>query len=278
MNMICPSKEMLSSGKEEIESMIFAISDIHGNLDALKKRVKQLEGCLNNGDKLVLLGDYIDNGPESFQCLKMTKELQDRYGKDTVIALKGNHEVWFLNFINDLGDEWLEADKNYRTSRTFLSEAEYRNWLTIQSREHRLECLKRIIRLKHAELLQWMEELPLFYETSSQIFVHAGVDEDISCEAIDYCTRITDESVFIGKYPPSIGAFSKDIIAGHVSAALVAGDRLYRGIYFDGYSHFYIDGTANKTKVLLCLAYDEKEQKYYELLEDGKTKLFRKME
>lgn len=258
--------------------MIFAMSDIHGCLVAFEKRIGQLEECLNNGDKLILLGDYIDNGPESFLCLKMAKKLQDRYGKNSVVVLKGNHEVWFLNFMKDLGDEWLEADKNYRTSRTFLSEEAYKNLLAIQSREDRLEYLKSAIRESHAELLQWMDELPLFYETSSQIFVHAGVDEDIPHEAIDYCTRITDECILTGKFPPTTGEFPKDIIAGHVSAALVAGDRSYRGIYFDGYSHFYIDGTANKTKVLLCLAYDEEEQKYYELLEDGTMKIFRKRE
>lgn len=258
--------------------MIFAMSDIHGNVEAFEKRIKQLESHLNSGDKLILLGDYIDNGRESFRCLKMAKELQDRYGKDSVVVLKGNHEVWFLNFMKDLGDEWLEADKNYRTSRTFLSEEEYKRLLAISSRENRLEYLKSTIRQTHAELIQWMEELPLFYETFSQIFVHAGVDEDIPHEAIDYCTCITDECILTGKFPPTTGEFPKDIIAGHVSAALVAGDRSYIGIYFDGYSHFYVDGTVNKTKVLLCLAYDEKEQKYYELLKDGTMKLFRKKE
>lgn len=47
-----------------------------------------------------------------------------------------------------------------------------------------------------------------------------------------------------GKYPPSIGAFYKDIIVGHVAASSVARDPDFKGIFYDGESHFYIDGSA----------------------------------
>lgn len=53
---------------------------------------------------------------------------------------------------------------------------------------------------------------------------------------------------------------------------LVADDRNFKGIYWDGASHFYIDGSITRTKKLLCLAYDEDEKKYYEFMEDGTFK------
>ena len=38
--------------------MIYVISDIHGNIDALKKFFKQIK--LTSNDNVIALGDYID--------------------------------------------------------------------------------------------------------------------------------------------------------------------------------------------------------------------------
>ena len=78
-----------------------------------------------------------------------------------------------------------------------------------------------------------------------------------------------------GKYPPSIGHFYKDIIAGHVAASHLARDFGFRDIFYDGESHYYIDGSAVKFGRRLCLVYDEKTEKYYQLEEDGCLKEIR---
>lgn len=46
-------------------------------------------------------------------------------------------------------------------------------------------------------------------------------------------------------------------------------DRNYHDIYYDGESHYYIDGSVYKGGKLLLLAYDEKIGKYYQV-ENGK--------
>ena len=117
-----------------------------------------------------------------------------------------------------------------------------------------------------------MVKLPYFYETETQIFVHAGVDEEIPEEEMEYCTLCTAEYIFTGKVPPTVGKFYKTIIAGHIAAASVAHDAGWPGIYFDKQSHYYIDGGAPKRKRLLCLVYDETSQTYYELMSDGRKK------
>ena len=43
----------------------------------------------------------------------------------------------------------------------------------------------------------------------------------------------------------------------------MADDPDFKGIYFDGESHFYIDGSTTRNKRLLCLAYDDVNNKYY---------------
>lgn len=258
--------------------MIFAMADIHGCLEIFKSRVEQLTPYLQKGDKLLLLGDFIDRGPDSCGCLQLAKSLQDTYGEEQVIAVKGNHEVWFLDFIKGVGDEWLAEDEDFRTSRTFLSQEQYEKMISINSRLIRLAYVKKTIRTSHKELMRWTNKLPLYYETPTQIFTHAGVEEEIPEEEMEYCTLGTSDYIFTGKYPPSIGKFYKDIIAGHVAASKVARDSSFKGIYFDGYSHFYIDGTVNKNKRLLCLAYDEDEKNYYDFGEDGSMKLLRRKE
>ena len=55
----------------------------------------------------------------------------------------------------------------------------------------------------------------------------------------------------------------------YIAASFVTRDRELKGIYFDGYSHFFIDGSVEKNKRLLCLVYDEKNKMYYEFNEDG---------
>ena len=104
--------------------MIFAMADIHGYADVFQRRIQQIEGYLEKGHQLILLGDYIDRGPASYQSLHLTYSLQKKYGKDRVVVLKGNHEQWFLDFLYEGAEEWLAEDENNRTKATFLSEEE----------------------------------------------------------------------------------------------------------------------------------------------------------
>lgn len=258
------------------KKMIFAISDIHGNLGTMEKVVKQILPYLSSGNsKLIMLGDYIDRGRESYQCLQLAYDLQQKHGKDKVIVLKGNHEAWFMDFLNGNGDEWLAEDVEYRTTRTFLNEKQMEELHRINQRDARISFMISAIKSNHRDLLTWINQLPLYYETDSQIFVHAGVDEDIPEEEMEWCTLATGEWTFLGKYPPSKGKFYKDIIAGHVAAKRVAGDKSFAGIYFDGESHFYIDGSGGDWSSLLCLAYDEEDGTYYDYKMDGTFKVLK---
>ena len=64
----------------------------------------------------------------------------------------------------------------------------------------------------HEKLIWWIQQMPLYFESESQIFVHAGVDE----EAGEYWMWGTSDSILLGKFPATKGKFYKTIIAGHV--------------------------------------------------------------
>lgn len=254
----------------EVQNMIFAMSDIHGQYELLARRVEQLRPFLTEGgNQLILLGDYIDRGNRSYECLKLVYDLEQEFGNEKVIVLKGNHEVWFEEFLFRNEDIWLAEDRDFFTSGTFLSKEQFRELEVLPDREARIAFVKACIKRDHKELLAWMRKLRLFYETDTQIFVHAGVDEEIPEEEAAWCTIGTPDYVMTGKYPPSVGPFYKDIIAGHVAASYLARDKGFRGIFFDGQSHYYIDGSAIKSGSILCLAYDGDKRAYYQLEEDG---------
>ena len=245
--------------------MIYAISDIHGCYREFCSMIDKMENLIsfaNGENKLILLGDYIDRGPESRKVLETIFNLQMKLGAENMIVLRGNHEEWFLDFLDDNGDEWLVEDEHLITSKTFLSTEQLDIIKEIATSGNVNEVylyIKTCIKNNYKELIDWLRKLPYYYETQNQIFVHAGVDE----EAGDLWSSVTPEYVFTGKFPATIGGFYKDVIAGHIPAMMVAGDLNFKGIYHDGQSHYYIDGAVENTGNLLALAYDEITAKYY---------------
>lgn len=265
--------------------MIYAISDIHGCIYELKQKMSRVE--LSGKNRIVFLGDYIDYGEYSFQVLQYLYELQQRYGSDKVIVLKGNHEAMFLDWINEyrnpyasetgelmIFNDWLRTEMEYgsKTVRTFISEQQYR-FLEKIARTSSFETINReaadMILSGHGDLIFWIECLPDNYETDKQIFVHAGVDE----EAGEYWKWGTSDELFLWKFPPSAGRFYKTVIAGHVGtgAKELADDDEYHEVFYDGESHYYIDGGVyKKDGKLLLLAYDEAEEMYYSIQDNGR--------
>lgn len=250
--------------------LIYAISDIHGNLSALELALTRID--LSGNNRLVLLGDYIDYGPQSGETLRCIFDLQNQHGPEKVVALRGNHEEALLSWLDTYGgpgadepdeyglvpwDDWLDRDPDFRTFRTLVTGEQWTFFaqvLPVLSEDSRNIEAARMVLSSSGELIAWLRELPYFYETERQIFVHAGIDE----EAGDWWPWATPEETFAGKFPPSTGPFYKDIIAGHVGTNLLAGDPKYHGVYWDGQNHYYIDGSIQADGRLNILACGER--------------------
>lgn len=243
-------------------SKIYAMTDIHGYLEILKITMEKVDLCDDN--KLILLGDYIDGGSSSRETLEYIFNLQRKY-PNNVIALKGNHEDMFLKWIydNDYID-YLQSDYNLNTIKTFLTTkqlteiTELCNGSNNQTVFDINSIVVRCVKKNNAELIKWLKELPLYYETEKQIFVHAGVDE----EAGEYWKYGTEDYYYMWKYPHTTGKFYKDIIAGHIGVSEIAGDKNFHDIYFDGDNHYYIDSTVEINRKLNLLVYDTETDEY----------------
>lgn len=270
---------------------IYAMSDIHGMYGSFMRRIKQLnnlESVKSGKDKLILLGDYIDVGNNSFKVLKTIYELQQEVGADNMIVLMGNHDKWFIDFIEGKNDDWLSDFRSFSVLEAFLEQNQVEHLTNIINKmdpgsdksKTITKYLKDSLMANHGDLIRWYKKLPLYYKTDTQIFVHAGVDE----EAEDWWETGTSDEMFIEKYPPTKGKFYMDIIAGHVSTSTASGDKNLHDIYFDGESHFFIDGVdsyPNDTKdddrtipVLITGESGTDDGKFYfSLKEDGKTEI-----
>lgn len=233
-------------------AFLYAISDIHGKYSLFQEALGIID-LEHNKDCLILLGDYIDRGEESLKTLLKVKELTETY-PDRVHALVGNHEQMLFedlvtSFYTDSGIKRLTSLLTPSQKKEIsLDQEELDIWKQVQK--------KLLTSLKH--LWEWLGELPLFIETSKQIFVHAGIEEEEGEEWEAY----TSEHTALWTRSNNVGYFYKDIIAGHTPTPVVSDDPDFYGVFWDGQSHFYIDGCAFRSQRLQILRYDEKNEEY----------------
>jgi len=98
---------------------VYAIGDIHGRADLLETLLDQIEKDLNRSSSVplfVFLGDYIDRGPDSRGVIEQIIALS---AKHRVVCLKGNHEVFILDYLAD--PNGLEAWHRYGAFYTLTS-------------------------------------------------------------------------------------------------------------------------------------------------------------
>lgn len=165
-----------------------AISDIHGCYNELKKLLSVIEekGVYNKEeDKLVFLGDYIDRGKDSRLVIELIRNLQKE--NNNVIALMGNHEDMLLQYNKGIDSYWM-----YNGGRT-----------TLDSYEGFEE--------QFVDDVEWMKNLPLYYEDEHFIFVHAGVDLYKPIEEQEKETLLWTREPFIY----GMKKYDKQIVFGH---------------------------------------------------------------
>lgn len=220
---------------------IYALSDIHGCLTALNEALARFEDELERPDtKLVFLGDYMHGGEDNRGVMDRIMALQRRYGPHRVIALLGNHDAWVVAGTCTI--DRLRVDRSESGYDTRDGDERY---------------------------VDWLSSLPRVHAEGNTIFVHAGIDEELAASGL---WEWTDEETYIYKFPPATGiidGFDQKIVAGHVSTAEVARNRQWRDIYYDGGSHYYIDGSVLLTGQLNVLMVDTDTDKYYRVTDNG---------
>ena len=213
------------------------MSDIHGCLDAFLDALSIVD-LEDKNNKLILCGDYIHGGSDSYSVVEKIMELKKKY-KSRVIVLMGNHEESAIDSGAIVDDYSVNEEYDEKRDK---------------------KCL------------DFISHLELYYKYKDEVvFCHAGVDE----EAEEYWEQGTSDYWYIEKFPPSKGQFCINIVAGHVSTTslYLANDFRFQGIYYDGYSHYYIDGDVLKNGIVPVIMYDTGMKKFYEVHDYGNEEI-----
>lgn len=84
---------MTNVSKKRIRRILVA-GDIHGQIKALKRALRQVNFNPKEGDYLIMLGDLIDRGYGSKETLDFAMKLVDR---GDALVIRGNHEQMALD-------------------------------------------------------------------------------------------------------------------------------------------------------------------------------------
>lgn len=126
--------------------------DIHGCAVALDALLDAIDPV--SDDRLIMLGDYVDRGPDSRNVIERILKLRDRC---QLVPLLGNHELMLTRALGSL--EQLIIWLGYGGQQTVDSYG---------GDPHQIP----------PEHIDFMRSCQLYYETDAHIFVHANYNHD----------------------------------------------------------------------------------------------------
>jgi len=147
---------------------IIAIGDVHGNLEALERLLKA-SNYHESEDKLWFVGDLINRGPQSVECLKFVRDLGDKanttlgnhdlsllalaYGNDTNVRAKDDFpKILKAPEAPDLV-EWLRHQKllHHEHGYTMVHAGIHPRW-TLETAQKRAKKVEKMLRSDKAEI------------------------------------------------------------------------------------------------------------------------------
>jgi serine/threonine protein phosphatase 1 len=156
-----------------MQARTFAIGDIHGNLvhlDALFRALPELRET----DTVVFIGDYVDRGPDSKGVVARVRALAST-GPARVVWLRGNHEDQWVVSTRGPNPAFLFPPGNGcgQMYRSFTGGPPLEPGEALGPIE--LSAMFEVGKWLPADVIEWMDSLPLWYEDEHAIYVHAGL-------------------------------------------------------------------------------------------------------
>ncbi len=125
--------------------MDYCVSDIHGYYDLFCRLLDKIK--FSSSDKLYVLGDIIDKGPDSVRLSKFL------FSMSNVYCIVGNHEYDFLKYYHALMRQTENYDWVLEKLRGYFADGKLLDWETVDQ----------------------FDFLPLYVEANDFIGVHAGI-------------------------------------------------------------------------------------------------------
>lgn len=158
-------------------SKTYAIGDLHGRYDLLQMAFAAIDNYSHEPATIVMLGDYIDRGPDSRQVLDRLidgqRRMRNGIDSDSLICLKGNHEDIMWQTCRKLPSaDWWIGNGGGATLRSYGHQG------TVDLRAVDLSIVS-------SEHLDWIEKLLLMHVDKHRVYVHAGVAPKIALDEHD---------------------------------------------------------------------------------------------
>jgi serine/threonine protein phosphatase 1 len=187
---------------------LYAIGDVHGRADLLTQVLEAVDLDMRRypGRRCitVMLGDYIDRGPDSRTVVEM---LIARGRTREMVCLMGNHELMLHRFLADpnLWESWA-ASGGIQTVASYGIRPPSRP--TAEQKDELARDLAAAVPRNHRAFLAG---LPYLYESGGILFVHAGIrpGTPVELQAPEDLTWIREE------FLAHRGDFGRFVVHGH---------------------------------------------------------------
>jgi serine/threonine protein phosphatase 1 len=151
---------------------IYAVGDLHGRADLLDRLFVNIDADLADYPARraiqVFLGDYVDRGPNSYGVVE---RLIRRGQTHNIVCLKGNHELFLLEFLRT--PDTLKHWRDYGGLDTLMS---YGVTPPFNANAERLAALAAALhQAMPAEHREFLGRLKMSFSCGDYLFVHAGV-------------------------------------------------------------------------------------------------------
>ena len=203
------------------------VGDIHGNYKGFKQA---LERCNfnNDTDTLISLGDVVDGHCDSFEVVEELLKIKN------LISIKGNHDDWFLQWLNTGINpaNWQQGQK--ATGISYLKHSRPDEvWFSIKETpdggKHYFETIM-TNDIPDSHIRFFENQLPYYLDNENRLFVHGGFnrhyhledqgnilwwDRDLWSQALSYGQISAIEGIQRPKFR-MVGDY-KEVFIGHTS-------------------------------------------------------------
>jgi protein phosphatase len=178
------------------------ISDIHANLTLLKKLLSKLN--YTEEDYLFINGDLCEKGPKSIEVVNYIRNLSMK--STTVYVTKGNCDVLYRPIFN--GVEGIISYMN-RQKNSILNEMLSMHGKSLDDFSNLQELAQFYRQYFHSEI-EWLESLPVAYETDEFIIIHAGIENIENWQRTEETFALSASAFYENEHQAN-----KTVIVGH---------------------------------------------------------------
>lgn len=156
----------------------FVVSDIHGEYDALMRTLQEAGYNPDNEEHFfVAVGDSFDRGPRSRDIYRFFRDLPSQRSK----FVKGNHDLMFQEYLEKgMDGEFVLFNILHNGLGATINSFGCLDMENLGASISILDDCYSYIQREYPGLKKFIKDMPLWFETDHFVFVHAGLNPELS--------------------------------------------------------------------------------------------------